>query len=65
MSDAVAGRLRRTIIEIDRQILGILLPNTRLDDAQVASVATLEQARNAAHRLLLLAEAGELEDGAP
>lgn len=63
MSDTVAGRLRLAIIEIDQQILEVLLPHTPLDDARIAKVAILEQARNAAHRLLLAAEAGELESG--
>jgi hypothetical protein len=44
MSDTAAGRLRRAIIEIDRQILAVLLPHTPLDDAQIAKVAILEQA---------------------
>jgi len=64
MSDTVAAQLRRALIEIDREILGILTTHSTLGHPQLERVATLEQARVAAHRLLLAAEAGELKNNA-
>ena len=58
MSDTAAN-LRKTIVEIDRLILELLLPDTGLDHANLHKVASLEHARTAAQRLLLAAEAEE------
>jgi len=58
MQDTAAS-LRKTIVEIDRLILEILVPHTALDHEQLHKVASLEHARSAAQRLLLAAEAEE------
>lgn len=64
MTETVAARLRRTLIEIDSQLLEILAPHTTLDDAGLQKVSALEHARTAAQRLLLAAEADEPKEGA-
>lgn len=64
MAENTAANLRKTIVEIDRQILEILLPHRSHDHAEMQKVATLEHARNAAQRLLLAAESDESKAGA-
>jgi hypothetical protein len=61
MTSSNASRLRETLIEIDRQLLELLTPQSILNHAELGKVATLEQARNAAQRLLFSAEADELK----
>ena len=64
MSDSISAQLRRALIEIDREILEILTMHSPLGHPQLEKVAALEQARVAAYRLLLAAEAGELKNDA-
>lgn len=61
MTETIAQHLRKSLIQIDRQILDILTPHRPLDHDHLHRVATLEQARGAAQRLLADAEAKELD----
>jgi hypothetical protein len=61
MPETVAAQLRRTLVDIDQQLLRILTSRASLDHGRIERVASLEHARSATQRLLLLAEADELK----
>jgi hypothetical protein len=59
MSDQRIGPLRDMLEEIDGRLLSILTGASRLDDASLGQVATLETARGAVQRLLTAMEMDE------